>query len=140
MAKTRIPVVLLVEDNPDHATFIIKALKQGEPVADVLWAKDGEEGLDLLGNTSPPPDLILLDIHLPKLNGHDVLRRIKTNAASATIPVVMLTTSSREQDVTSSYDGGANSYIVKPDAFSALVSTLTTVKEYWLRTDQRAVA
>ena len=140
MKKTRTPVVLLVEDNPDHATFIIKALKHGEPVTDVLWAKDGEEGLDLLANTAPPPDLILLDIHLPKLNGHDVLRRIKTDAAMGSIPVVMLTTSNREEDVTSCYDGGANSYVIKPDAFSALIATLVSVKEYWLRTDQRAVA
>src|ERR1041384_8162032 len=113
------PTVLLVEDNPDHAVFAMKALRNDPPAAQVIWAKDGEEALAFLkpgpqADDARPgrrPGMILLDIHLPKVDGHEVLRRVKCDDRLKTIPVIMLTTSESVEDVAESYGAGANSYI-----------------------------
>ena|SRR2546425_1553095 len=133
--------ILLVEDNPDHAEFAMKALRKGDIPTDVVWAKDGQEALDMLrGNQGPArPDLILLDIHLPKLNGHEVLRRVKDDDALRTIPVVMMSTSDRAEDVATSYNARANSYVTKPVGFKQLVDQVQSVKDYWLRTNRLPV-
>jgi CheY-like chemotaxis protein len=136
-----IVTVLLVEDNPDHAEFAIKALKKDDVTTEVVWAKDGEEALDLLarrgpdGAAAPRFALILLDIHLPKITGHEVLRRIKADPQLRSIPVVMLTTSERSDDVNASYLAGANSYVPKPVSFWEFLDRVTSVKEYWLKTN-----
>src|SRR5918995_1172303 len=109
--------ILLVEDNQDHAELTLKALENGKSVNEVFWVKDGEEALDFLqrrgrwanGSAAPRPGLVLLDVNLPKVGGHEVLRRIKGDDGLRGIPVVMLTTSDRDEDVTASYRAGANS-------------------------------
>jgi two-component system response regulator len=131
------PTVLLVEDNPDHALFALKALRGSPPVAKVVWAKDGEEALALLDRaanqaTEAAPELILLDIHLPKVNGHEVLRRVKEDARLRAIPVVMLTTSESVEDLEASYSAGANSYVAKPLAHGDFVAHISSLKQYWL--------
>jgi len=137
--------VLLVEDNPDHAELALKAFKKGNVTTEVFWVKDGEEAIDFLERrrkwaepaAAPRPGLILLDIHLPKLSGHEVLRHIKSNPALRPIPVVMLTTSDRQDDLTSSYDAGANSYVSKPVSATKFVDQVKALKLYWLLTNER---
>jgi CheY-like chemotaxis protein len=143
-----VPTVLLVEDNPDHAVFALKALRNDAPTAQVVWAKDGAEALAFLERwfhaakvpPEPRPELILLDIHLPKVDGHEVLRRVKGDERLKTIPVIMLTTSDRAEDVAASYDSGANSYIAKPVSSKDFVAHLKSVKEYWLLTNTTPAA
>ena len=130
MGAARVATVLLVEDNPDHAEFALKALKKDNVTTQVIWAKDGQEALDIL-DRGPLPELILLDIHLPKVNGHEVLRRVKRNEAMRAIPVVMLSTSESAEDVAASYAAGANSYVAKQGGFKALVEHVRAVKDYW---------
>ena len=130
------PTVLLVEDNPDHALFALKALRGGPPAAKVVWAKDGEEALALLDRTNhateAAPELILLDIHLPKVDGHQVLRRVKEDERLRAIPVIMLTTSESLEDLEASYSAGANSYVAKPLAHGDFVAHIRSLKQYWL--------
>ena len=142
--RKAVVTILLVEDNPDHAALTLRALKDGNLLNEVVWVKDGEEALDFLYHRgrhadragSPRPGLILLDIHLPKVNGHEVLRQIKSDPALRTIPVVMLTTSAREDEVSASYGAGVNSFVSKPVKFNEFVETVRAVKLYWTLTSQ----
>ncbi|MDO8476669.1 MAG: response regulator [Candidatus Rokubacteria bacterium] len=135
--------ILLVEDNPDHAELTLKALKDGNLLNEIFWVKDGEEALDFLyrrgryadPTTAPRPELILLDIRLPKVDGHEVLRRIKTDEALRAIPVVMLTTSEREDEICQSYQAGANSFVSKPVRFADFVEKVRSLKLYWVLTN-----
>jgi CheY-like chemotaxis protein len=134
--------ILLVEDNPDHATLTMRALSRGNLLNDVVWVKDGAEALDFLYQRgayaeprAPRPGLILLDIKLPKVDGHGVLRQIKGDEALRTIPVVMLTTSAEANDVNGSYGAGANSFITKPVSFSDFMEKINAVKLYWILTN-----
>lgn len=139
MSPARVATVLLVEDNPDHAEFALMALKKDNVTTQVIWAKDGEEALEILnrcaatpaGGDTPPPDLILLDVNLPKLSGHDVLRRVKAHETLRAIPVVMLSTSTSSEDIGASYAAGANSYVSKKGPFKALVDQVRAVRDYW---------
>ena len=135
MPATRVATVLLVEDNPDHAEFALKALKKDDVTTQVIWAKDGQEALDILERGAPLPELILLDIHLPKVNGHQVLRHVKASDTLRAIPVIMLSTSESEADVAESYAAGANSYVAKQGGFRALIDQVRAVKEYWFVTN-----
>jgi two-component system response regulator len=136
--------ILLVEDNPDHAELTLKALENGNMLNAVVWVKDGAEALSFLQRrgrwadpaSAPRPGLILLDIKLPKLDGHAVLRQIKGDQSLRTIPVVMLTTSDREDEVTECYRAGANSFVTKPVKFAEFVERIKTVKLYWILTNQ----
>ena len=140
MPPPRAVTVLLVEDNPDHAELTLRALKDGNMINEVFWVKDGAEALEFLEHrgrytdpdTAPRPGLILLDINLPKVDGHEVLRRIKTDEAFRTIPVVMLTTSARDDEVTECYKAGANSYVCKPVRFTDFMERVRADKLYWL--------
>ena len=128
--------VLLVEDNPDHVELILKALRDNNVLNEVHVATDGEEALDFLYQRgeyadAARPGLILLDIKLPKVDGIEVLRQIKTDAKLKSIPVVMLTTSAGEREIVESYNYGANSYIVKPVGFEQFVKAIKEVKLYW---------
>ena len=133
--------ILLVEDNQDHAELTLKALQNGNHV---FWVKDGEEALDFLqrknrwsgSNAAPRPGLILLDINLPKVGGHEVLKRIKADESLRSIPVVMLTTSDRDEEVAASYRAGVNSFVTKPVRFSEFVERIKNVKGYWVLTNR----
>ena len=133
--------ILLVEDNQDHAELTLKALQNGNQI---FWVKDGEEALDFLHrknrwagtNAAPRPGLILLDINLPKVGGHEVLKRIKADETLRSIPVVMLTTSDRDEEVAASYRAGVNSFVTKPVRFSEFVERIKNVKGYWLLTNR----
>ncbi|MBM3220546.1 MAG: response regulator [Candidatus Rokubacteria bacterium] len=136
--------ILLVEDNPDHAEFTRKTLAADKGVRRVFWVKDGEEALDFLHHrnqwsnpaSAPRPGLILLDIHLPKLNGHEVLRVVKSDAAFRSIPVVMLTTSDRKEEIDATYSVGANSFVTKPVDFREFVEHIRLLKRYWTLASQ----
>jgi len=129
--------ILLVEDNPDHVELTLKALGYNNVLNEVHLVTNGEEALDFLHKRgeytdSPQPGLILLDIKLPKVDGIEVLRRIKADPKLKSIPVVMLTTSESEKEIEESYRCGANSYIVKPMDFEQFVRMIKELKLYWL--------
>ena len=125
--------ILLVEDNPDHAELTRRALhKEGGHT--ITWVKDGQEALDFL-ETGATPGMIVLDIGLPKVGGHDVLKAIKRDDRVRYIPVIMLTTSGDPDDVARCYELGANSYVVKALDFADFSGHVKAIKEYWLTTN-----
>jgi CheY-like chemotaxis protein len=129
--------ILLVEDNADHVELILKALRDNNVLNEVRVVTNGEEALDFLYRRgeyadAPRPGLILLDIKLPKVDGIEVLRRIKADPKLKSIPVVMLTTSADEEEMVESYNCGANSYIVKPVGFEQFAKVIKELKLYWL--------
>lgn len=134
------PEILLVEDNPQHVELTLRALKKNRRANNVVVAKDGVEALDLLFGTKSFSDrkaghdlkLVLLDLKLPKVDGLEVLRRIKSDERTKAIPVVVLTTSSEEEDVVESYRLGVNSYIVKPCNFDKFVQSVSALGLYWM--------
>ena len=134
--------ILLVEDNPDHAQFALKALAEHNAVGRTIWVKDGQEALDYLHRRnrwadaalSPRPGLILLDIQLPKVSGHEVLRDVKSSVALRSIPVIMLTTSDQRDEVLATYRAGANSYVTKPVQLGQYVAQIKALKDYWTLT------
>ena len=136
--------ILLVEDKATDAELTLRALKRHNLANRVLWVKDGQEALDYMFATgayaerSPggDPKLILLDIKLPKISGVDVLRRLKGDERTRSIPVTMLTSSAEERDVIESYKLGVNSYIVKPVDFTKFVDTVSEVGMYWIMTNR----
>ena len=113
--------VLLVEDNVDHAEVVLHALEERPGVGHVAWVKDGEEALDFLHSSAPRPEVILLDLKLPKVGGHEVLRRIKAEPALAAIPVVILSTTERESEVAETYRVGAEGFVTKAAQFRTFI-------------------
>jgi CheY-like chemotaxis protein len=133
--------ILLVEDNPADVEIARRALRESGGPVELIVVRDGPEAIDYLmrraGRDGAPwrhPDLILLDLNLPRQNGLDVLRRVRADAALRSVPVVVLTTSRREEDVRQTYAAGANTYIEKPQDFSRFVEVLQTIQRYWLAT------
>ena len=133
--------ILLVEDNPDHAELTRRALSK-DGGHNVTWVKDGQEALDYLNREgewaarrAPTPAVILLDIGLPKVAGHDVLKAIKRDDKVKFIPVIMLTTSGDPDDVARCYDLGANSYVVKALDFGDFIARVKAIKDYWVHTN-----
>ena len=131
--------ILLVEDNPDDVELTLHALKRNNIVNPVEVVRDGQEALDYIFYTGkhsnskhPLPGVILLDLKLPKVDGIDVLRRIKGDSKRKLIPVVVLTSSKEEKDVVESYNLGVNSYIRKPVDFDQFVDTVKHIGYYWL--------
>jgi CheY-like chemotaxis protein len=132
--------ILLVEDNPQHVELTLRALGKYNLANHVLVAKDGAEALEFIFATGPysqrrienGPKVILLDLKLPKVDGLEVLRRIKSDERTKAIPVVVVTTSEQEQDVVESYKLGANSYIVKPVSFEKFVQAVAELGFYWM--------
>jgi len=133
-------VILLVEDNPDDEALTLRAFKQNNIRNDVVVAHDGVEALDFLFGTgthqgrdmSVQPQLILLDLKLPKLDGLEVLKRLRADARTQCLPVVILTSSKEEQDLIQSYHNGANSYVRKPVDFSQFTEAVRQLGLYWL--------
>lgn len=132
--------ILLVEDNPTDAELAIRALKKNNLANNLVWVKDGAEALDFIFATgvyaqrSPEhgPKVILLDLRLPKVDGMEVLRRVKDDERTRTIPVVVLTSSKEDRDVAESYKLGVNSFISKPVEFDAFAKTVAELGLYWL--------
>jgi DNA-binding response OmpR family regulator len=126
-------LILLVEDDPDHEVLTIRALKKSNVANQVQVARDGEEAISLLfGPTPIKPQVILLDLKLPKVDGLEVLRRIRENEATRMLPVVVLTSSDEERDVVRSYQIGVNSYIRKPVNFTDFAEATRQLGLYWL--------
>lgn len=126
--------ILLVEDNPDDELLTMRALAKNHIANPVRVARDGAEALDLLfGDAADElPQLVLLDLKLPKVDGLDVLRRIRSQDRTRLLPVVVLTSSDEENDLVRSYELGANSYVRKPVEFDAFVKAVGTLGLYWL--------
>jgi two-component system response regulator len=126
--------ILLVEDNMDDAGLTIRALKKHNLANNILHVQDGEEALQFLftASTHQPPKLILLDVKMPKVDGIEVLRQIKSDANLKVIPVVMLTSSKEERDVIESYKLGVNAYIVKPVEFDHFVKAVADLGFFWM--------
>ena len=126
-------LILLVEDDPDHELLTIRALKKSHIANDVRVAHDGAEALELLlGENAIQPQVILLDLKLPKIEGLEVLRRIRENERTRMIPVVVLTSSDEERDLVRSYQIGVNSYIRKPVNFTDFAEATRQLGMYWL--------
>jgi CheY-like chemotaxis protein len=132
--------ILIVEDNPDDAELAIRALKKSRLANHVIHLIDGAEALDFLfgsgqytgRNINNLPKVILLDLKMPKVNGLEVLQRIKSDPLTKTIPVVILTSSAEDPDIKKSYELGANSYIVKPVEFNNFAKIISDLGMYWL--------
>jgi CheY-like chemotaxis protein len=131
--------IMLVEDSIDDYEAMMRSLKRNHVMNPVHWCRSGQEALDALhgiakpGQDTPPvrPDLILLDLNMPGLDGRHVLRVIKADAALCAIPVVVLTTSADENDISKCYAMGANTYIQKPVHLEGLIDAMGRLKEYW---------
>ncbi|HLK56225.1 MAG TPA: response regulator [Chthonomonadaceae bacterium] len=138
------PLILLVEDNPDHEMLAMRALKRNGVANDVVVARDGAEALDFLfgagayagRDLSVMPQVVLLDLKLPKVDGLEVLRKIREGERTSLLPVVMLTSSDEEQDMVRSYRLGVNSYIRKPVEFENFLEATRQLKMYWLVLNQ----
>ena len=131
--------VLLVEDNPDDVELTLRALKRSHLLNPVRVARDGAEALEILFGAGPRPRLprvVLLDLKLPRVNGLEVLERIRREESTRSVPVVVLTSSREEPDVKRAYELGANSYIVKPVEFEKFVAAVGEVGLYWLVLNQ----
>ncbi|MCU7916003.1 MAG: response regulator [Candidatus Thiodiazotropha sp. (ex Gloverina cf. vestifex)] len=127
--------ILLVEDNPDDELLAMRALKKNNILNEVRVARDGAEALDYLEGLTEEetlPELILLDLQLPRVSGLEVLKAIRDNPRTQLLPVVILTSSDEEKDLVSSYKLGANSYIRKPVDFSQFVEAVQQLGIYWL--------
>jgi CheY-like chemotaxis protein len=133
-------VILLVEDNSDDAELTLRALKKNNILNDVVVARDGVEALDFLFGTGSyaaradktQPIVVLLDLKLPKVDGLQVLRRLRSDPKTRLLPVVVLTSSKEERDITDAYSLGANSYIRKPVDFAEFSETVRQLGAYWL--------
>lgn len=131
--------ILLVEDNPDDELLALRALRKNNIANEVVVARDGQEALDYLfgegghaGEEQPLPEVILLDLKLPKVDGLEVLRRIRANERTRRVPIVILTTSNETVDIETSYDRGCNSYIRKPVDYEQFLEAVRQLGLYWL--------
>ncbi len=132
------PYVLLVEDNLDDQELLLRAFRRNRIEHKVRVAHDGLEACDILFEDTEggTPILVLLDLNLPRMNGIDVLRRIRQNERTSLLPVVVLSSSREQEDVVRSYTLGANSYVRKPVDFSEFVETTRQLGQYWLQINQ----
>jgi two-component system response regulator len=137
-------IILLVEDNPDDEALTLRSLNKSNVVNEIVTARDGAEALDYLYGTGQfagrdtkiMPELVLLDLKLPKVDGLDVLRRIRKDDRTKLLPVVVLTSSDEEQDLVESYELGANSYVRKPVDFTQFAQAVIQLQLYWMVLNQ----
>lgn len=136
--------ILLAEDNPADAELCMRALRKHHLINDIHWVKDGAEALDFIHasgayarrNPDHAPKLLLLDLKMPKMDGLEVLERLKADEQTRSIPVVMMTSSNEERDVVESYRLGVNSYIVKPVDFVQFAEVVAKLSLYWILTNR----
>ena len=129
--------ILLVEDNPGDARLVVEAFREGRLVNNLHHVKDGAEAMAFVRREgryadAQTPDLILLDLNLPKVNGVEVLKQIKSTTGLHRIPILVLTTSQADADIRICYDHGANGYIVKPVEFDKFINAIRTLETFWL--------
>src|SRR5258708_1675185 len=137
-------IIMLVEDNPDDEELTLRALRKANIANEVFVARDGTEALDFLFSTGrysarrplPMPAVVRLGLKLPKPTGIDVLRRMRADPRTKRTPVVVLTSSSEEEDMLKSYQSGANSYVRKPVEFSSFANAVTQLGMYWMLLNQ----
>lgn len=130
--------VLLVEDNADDEALTVRALRKLDPTCVVDVARDGQQAVDYLNaQDTPRPDLILLDLKLPKLNGIEVLRVARANVAMKTVPTVMLTSSDEPSDLMGSYEAGASGFVRKPVGYEEYVDVVRALGRFWLQVNLR---
>jgi CheY-like chemotaxis protein len=137
-------MIMVVEDNPDDEELTLRALKQSKIANEIIVTRDGSEALEFVfgegqyagRDLSRMPTVILLDLKLPKLNGLDVLQRLRADPRTKLIPVVVLTSSSEDEDMLKSYRLGANSYVRKPVEFSAFANAVSQLGLYWMLLNQ----
>jgi two-component system, response regulator len=142
MAESKL--ILVVEDNPDDELLMFDALQQGGVTTEIAVARDGQEAIDFLFGIGKYasrdghrcPDLILLDLQLPKIGGHEVLRRMRADRRTENTPVVILTSSAEQTDIVKGYENGANSYVQKPLDFDEFTRAVKTLGIYWLDYNQ----
>lgn len=139
--------ILLVEDNPLDAELAMTALKGAKVANNITWVKDGAQALEYIFRTGEyaerpdvPPRLVLLDLKMPRVNGIEVLKAIKSDERTRRIPVVMMTSSEEESDVAKTYDLGVNSYVVKPLDFSVFADVTRQAGFYWLAINQTSAS
>jgi CheY-like chemotaxis protein len=139
--------VLLVEDNPDDTELTVHALNEGNKSLHLLHLKDGVEALNYIfgkktegnGKVQTNLRLVLLDLKLPKLDGLEVLRKIREDERTKTLPVVILTSSREKRDITEAYKLGVNSYVVKPVGFDNFVKTISSIAFYWSQVNEKPI-
>ncbi|MCG2590845.1 response regulator [Rhodohalobacter sulfatireducens] len=138
--------ILLVEDNPDDVELTILAFKKNNFANEIKVVEDGEEAIHFLSGKNNEgiskfgyPELILLDLKLPKVNGHEVLKEIKADKKTKRIPVVILTSSQEEEDIIKGYDLGANSYVRKPVDYQDFVEVVNNLGVYWLAINKNII-
>ena len=132
--------LLLIEDDPEDVEITRRALQEARVLNPLYVVRDGEEALEFLRHTgrysnpaeAPRPGLILLDLNLPRLDGREVLKQIKADPGLRRIPVVVLTTSNQQADISECYNHGANTYVTKPVEFDKFLQAIITVGQYWL--------
>lgn len=132
--------IVLVEDNPHDAELALRALKTYNLANNLIWLQDGVEALDFIfaqgqysdRSIEDVPKVVLLDLKLPRINGLEVLEKVKSDLRTKSIPVVVLTSSSEERDIVTSYNLGVNSYIIKPVDFDKFVEAAKEIGLYWL--------
>ena len=130
-------VILLVEDNPRDEALTLRALRKSNIVNDVVVARDGVEALNFFADgTNVLPQLVLLDLKLPKIDGLEVLRQLRADERTRRLPVVVFTSSSEEEDIIKSYSLGANSYVQKPVEFEQFLEATKQLGLYWLVLNQ----
>jgi CheY-like chemotaxis protein len=140
-ASSKPIVILLADDDPEDREMTRKALEKNRLANEFLWVADGEELLDYLHHRgayappalSPVPGLILLDLNMPKMDGREALASIKADPSLRRIPIVVMTTSQAEQDITRTYDLGSNSFISKPITLAGLIEVMKVLGEYWFQ-------
>ena len=135
--------VLLADDNSTDAELTTRALEIGGVSKNIVWVQDGEAAMNFVfrtgqfaGRTTPNPRLMLLDLHMPKIDGLEVLERIKQDARTRSIPVVIMSSSDQESDMQRSYSRYANSYIVKPVDFREFTDQVSAIGQYWMKVNR----